>query len=114
MPGAILLVGHMPFELGCKWTAEYFFTGCLGGIAAVLSLPGSYMVMPCFRRMDGEMRFCFGALAWILVAGIAGCVVDCNPRNAFFGGFFARHFFRWLGDDGWKCVRSHIERLINK
>ena len=102
------------FEFGCKWTLEYFLTGCLGGIAAVLSLPGGYMVLPCFKRVDGELRFCFGALAWVLVAGIFGCVVDCNARNAFFGGFFARHFFRWLGDDGWKWLESRLKKAICK
>ena len=102
----------MGFELGCEWTADYFMTGCLGGIVAVLILPGSYLTLPCFRKVDGEWRFCPGAFARILVAGIAGCVVDCTSRNAFFGGFFAWHAFRWMGEDGWKWIRSQLDARL--
>ena len=102
----------MPFELGCRWTVEYCLSGCAGGLVAVIILPGSYMTLPCVKRVDGELRFCFGALARIVVAGIAGCVVDCNLRNAFFGGFFAWHAFRWLGDDGWKWLKGRLEKVV--
>lgn len=100
------------FEFGCKWTLDYFLTGCAGGLVAVLILPGGYLAMPRFRTVDGELRICLGAFARVIVAGIAGCVVDCSSRNAFFAGFFAWHAFRWFGDDGWKWLRAKLERMV--
>ncbi len=100
--------------LGCKWTVEYFLTGCAGGLVAVLILPGAYMTMPCLRKVKGEYRVYLGALARVVVAGIGGCVVDCNPRNAFFGGFFAWHAFRWLGEDGWQYVLPRLKAGLHK
>ena len=105
----------MPFELGCKFTVENFLIGALGGIVAVLVLPGSYMTLPRMIRLeDGEQRVCWGAFARIIVAGIGGCVVDCNQRNTFFGGFFSWHMFRWAADDGWKMVSGELKRLARQ
>jgi hypothetical protein len=102
----------IPFHLGCKWTVDYFLTGCAGGLVAVLILPGTYLTLPSFRKVNGDWRFYLGALARIGVAGIAGCVMDCNNRNSFFGGFFAWHGFRFLADDGWRWLRTRLRKLF--
>lgn len=99
------------FVLGCKFTWDYFLIGAAGSLVAVLVLPGSYMTLPCIKRVDGELRICWGALARIIVGGIVGCVVDCNGRNVFFGGFFSWHMLRWLSEDGWNILREKL-RLI--
>ncbi len=102
-------------EFGCKWTWEYFFTGLAGSFVATVILPGSYTTIPYLRRCKaGELSLHWGALARLLVGGIAGCVVDCNPRNAFFGGFFSWHFFRWLSEDGWRVIEQRIKALFGK
>jgi hypothetical protein len=100
----------MPFELGCKWTLEYVLSGLAGGLVAVLILPGCYTTLPRLEWVDGECRIRWGAVARLVVAAIIGCVVDCSPRNAFFGGFFSWHACRWLSEDGW----NHLVKLIKK
>lgn len=100
----------MPFELGCKWTLEYFMTGLAGGLVAVLILPGCYTTLPYIEKVDGECRLKWGFVARLVVAAIAGCVVDTNIRNAFFGGFFSWHAFRWLSEDGWNYIVKLIKR----
>jgi hypothetical protein len=101
----------MFFEVGCKWTVEYFLTGCAGGLVAVLILPGSYTTIPRLWRIRGETRLVWGALARVVVAGIGGCVVDCSNRNAFFAGFFAWHVFTWCGTEGWAALRDKLRKL---
>jgi len=103
----------MGFELGCRFTIEYFGTGCMGGLVAVLILPGSYITLPAIRKVGNELRVYWGVFARIFVAGVAGCVVDCSTRNAFFGGFFAWHAFRWIESQGWKDLQSRLEMLLN-
>lgn len=95
--------------LGCRWTIEYLLTGLAGGIVAVLILPGCYVSLPRIRRENDEVRVYGGAVARLIVAAIAGCIVDCNVRNAFFGGFFSWHAFRWLSEDGWKYIRRRLQ-----
>lgn len=97
------------FALGCKWTVEYFVTGLLGAWVAVLILPGSYTTLPRFIKLDdGERRISWGAVARLIVGGITGCIVDTNTRNAFFGGFFSWHAFRWLSEDGWRIIVAQL------
>jgi len=79
---------------------------------ALVILPGCYMVMPRVSRHEGEVRLYLGAVARIAVSGIAGCLVDCHARNAFFGGFFAWHVFRWLESQGWKELQSRISAIL--
>lgn len=98
----------LPFELGCKFTWEYFLTGLLGSLVAVLVLPGCYTALPRFERVNGELRFKWGALARLVVGGIFGCVVDCNTRNAFFGGFFSWHICRWATGEGWQYIKKRL------
>lgn len=104
----------MPFTLGCKFTVEYFITGFLGGVVAILILPGSCMTMPRIERKNGAWTITWGDIAKLIVAGIAGCVVDCNPRNAFFGGFFSWHAFRWLSEEGFQMIKSIIVKEQTK
>lgn len=100
------------FILGCKWTVEYFLTGCAGGFVALVILPGCYIVMPSVRKHEDEVRVYLGALARVIVAGIAGCVVDCSSRNAFFAGFFAWHVFKWLESQGWRELRARLLAMV--
>ena len=102
------------FQLGCKWTAEYLLTGLAGGLLATLILPGSYMTLPAFKHVDGELRLYWGALARLIAAAVVGCIVDTNPRNAFFGGFFSWHVLRWLSQDGWAILKSKISALFKE
>lgn len=102
----------MPFELGCKWTWEYLGSGFLGGVVAIMILPGGYASLPKYMIVDGEKRIYWGVIGRLVVAAIAGCVVDCNPRNAFFGGFFSWHAFRWMSQEGWNLVREGLTRMF--
>jgi len=104
----------MLFTLGCKFTWEYFLIGCAGGLVATLILPGCYLSMPQYRLEGGDKRVYAGFVARLIVAGIIGCVVDCNQRNVFFGGFFSWHACRWLADDGWKWLEAKLKNVICK
>ncbi len=103
------------FTLGCEFTLHNFLIGILGGLVATLVLPGCYTTVPRLIRMnDGELRFYWGAVGRIVVAGIGGCVVDCNCRNTFFGGFFAWHTFGWLAEAGWSAIKHKLQILFGK
>jgi len=103
----------MNFTLGCKFTLANFLVGALGGLVALLVLPGSYTTLPrLFRNKRRELQMNWNALARLIVSGIGGCVVDCNSRNTFFGGFFSWHVFTWLSEDGWSILRGRLLDLV--
>ena len=104
----------MLFELGCKFTLQYFLIGCIGGLAAVMTLPGSYIIWPRIQKVGDEKRIYLGFLARIAVAGVIGCVVDCNNRNVFFGGFFSWHICRYAQEDGWKWLKGILQSWFSK
>ena len=91
------------FELGCKFTLEYFLIGTLGGLVSA----GVSYIQTCDTGKRPSWWF-FGFR--VLISGIGGCVVDCNNRNVFFGGFFAWHFFRFLEEDAPNIIRLSWKR----
>ena len=100
------------FHLGCQFTLQNFLVGMAGGLVATLVMPGCYTTIPRLMRLeDGELRFYWGALGRLIVAGIGGCVVDCNSRNTFFGGFFSWHTFGWLAEEGWKTLKTYLQKI---
>lgn len=100
-------------RFGCEFTPYNFLIGMIGGLVAVLILPGCYTTIPWFTRGENdEIIFHWGALGRLVVAGIAGCVLDCNTRNTFFGGFFGWHLFRWAGNEGWQSIKARLRSFL--
>ncbi|MCE5200852.1 MAG: hypothetical protein ABFD54_05975 [Armatimonadota bacterium] len=104
----------MTFYFGCKWTFEYFATGLVGGLVATLILPGSYTTLPRLENVEGEVRLYWGVFARLIAAGVFGCIVDCNNRNAFFGGFFSWHVLRWMSEEGWILLKTRLKAWFSK
>lgn len=102
----------MIIEFGCQFTWPYLVFGFLGGLVALLTKPGAYLMAPYKERVKGRVRIHLGTAGRLIVAAIMGCVVDCNNRNAFFGGFFSWHMCRWLSEDGWNHLRTAAEMLF--
>lgn len=96
-------------KLGCQFNWLYFGIGTIGGVAATLTLPGCYATLPSIKTVNGEKRIYWGVFARLIVAGIAGCVADCNNTNSFFAGFFSWHIFRFLHEEGWIWLKTALK-----
>lgn len=103
----------MSFELGCKFTVFYFSMGALGSLIAVLVLPGCYTEIPRITKVRGQWRIEWAVLGRLVAGGVLGCIADRNGVNAFFAGFFAWHFFKWLSEEGWKALQRRLETYLS-
>lgn len=104
----------MTFQLGCQFTLPYLLIGAIGGLTATLIQYDSCLTMPSVERKGKHLAVYCGFWGRIIVAGIAGCVADCNNVNAFFGGFFAWSVFKWLSSEGWTRIQAMLSNMFKK
>lgn len=104
----------MTFQLGCQFTLPYLLIGAIGGLTATLIQYDSCLTMPAVERKGKHLAVYFGFWGRVIVAGIAGCLADCNNVNAFFAGFFAWSIFKWLSVEGWTRIQAMLRNMFKK